>query len=56
MHEIGNDSFMIAGIRIVPLPVMHYELPIVGFRIGNLAYITDAKTIPDKTFDLMKRS
>lgn len=54
MHEIGNDSFMIAGIRIVPLPVMHYELPIVGFRIGNLAYITDAKTIPDKTFDLMK--
>ena len=30
---------------------MHYKLPIVGFRIKNFAYITDAKTIPDSTFD-----
>lgn len=45
--------FMAAGIRVVPLPVMHFRLPIIGFRIGRLAYITDAKTIPDETFRLM---
>ncbi|MDE6285776.1 MAG: hydrolase, partial [Muribaculaceae bacterium] len=30
-----------------------FKLPIIGFRIGRLAYITDAKTIPDRTFRLM---
>lgn len=29
--------------------MMHYKLPIFGYRIGNLAYITDAKTIPPST-------
>lgn len=36
-------------MRVEPLPVMHYKLPIFGYRIGNLAYITDAKTIPPST-------
>lgn len=55
INEISRDEpFFVDGIEITPLPVMHYMLPIVGYRIGNLAYITDAKTIPDKTISLMK--
>lgn len=54
IHEIDSAPFSIDGIDVTPLPVMHYKLPIVGFRIGPLAYITDAKTIPDKTIDLMR--
>lgn len=49
--EIDDSPFTVEGIEIIPLPVMHYKLPIVGFRIKNFAYITDAKTIPDSTFD-----
>lgn len=45
--------FEAAGVEIVPLPVMHYRLPIVGFRIGRLAYITDAKDVPDTTVGLL---
>ena len=37
-----------------PLPVMHYKLPIFGYRIGNLAYITDAKTIPPTTMQRLQ--
>lgn len=54
IKEIDDKPFTVAGIEVVPLPVMHYRLPIVGFRIGKFAYITDAKTIPDSTFELLQ--
>ena len=37
--------FECCGITIEPIPVLHYRLPILGFKIGPLAYITDCKTI-----------
>lgn len=49
LHEITDAPFTFEGIEIEPLPVWHFKLPIVGFRIGNMAYITDAKTIDDAT-------
>lgn len=54
--EIDDKPFEVAGIMVTPLPVMHYKLPIVGFRIEKLAYITDAKTIPDATFELLRNT
>jgi phosphoribosyl 1,2-cyclic phosphate phosphodiesterase len=53
-HVIGDGPFLVAGVRIEPIPVMHYKLSIVGFRIGPLAYITDAKTIDDDVLDSLK--
>lgn len=50
-HVIGNEPFLVEGVKVVPLPVMHYKLPIIGFRIGPLAYITDAKTISDEVVE-----
>lgn len=55
IHEIDRDRpFTVNGIEITPLPVMHARLPIVGYRIGPLAYITDCKTMPDSTLQLIK--
>lgn len=51
--EIGDRPFSVSDIEVTPLPVMHHSLPIVGFKIGNLAYITDAKTVPDSTLELI---
>ena len=48
MHEIGDTPFLFKGVKIIPITVMHGQMPIVGFRIGSLAYVTDAKTIPDE--------
>ena len=54
-HVIDDDTpFLAEGVRVEPIPVMHYKLPILGFRIGPLAYITDAKTIDDKVVDSLK--
>lgn len=46
--------FNVHGIEVLPLPVSHYLLDIIGFRIGPLAYITDAKQIPQSTIDAIK--
>ena len=53
-HVIGDEPFLVEGVRVEPIPVMHYKLPIVGFRIGPLAYITDAKTIADNVVERLK--
>lgn len=47
--EIDDSTpFNCDGIMIEPIPVMHYRLPILGFRIGPLAYITDCKSIDEE--------
>jgi phosphoribosyl 1,2-cyclic phosphate phosphodiesterase len=38
--------FRVSGIEVIPLLVYHYKMPVLGFRIGNMAYITDASSIP----------
>lgn len=44
--NIENKPFKVSGdIPIVPVEVMHYFMPVFGFRVGDFAYITDAKTI-----------
>lgn len=53
-HVIGDAPFLVEGVRVEPIPVMHYRLAICGFRIGPLAYITDAKTIADDVVDSLK--
>ncbi len=46
--------FDIDSIEIMPLAVNHYLMDILGFRIGPLAYITDAKVVPDETIERIK--
>ena len=51
LHDIGDAPFMAGGVEVLPLPVMHMHMPVLGFRIGGLAYITDAKTIGPETME-----
>ena len=43
-----NDFFYLNGVKVLPVEVMHGELPILGFRFNNFAYITDIKYITDE--------
>jgi phosphoribosyl 1,2-cyclic phosphate phosphodiesterase len=54
LHEIESENFLINGLMITPLPVMHHKLPVVGFRIGGFSYITDANFISESTYDKLK--
>lgn len=48
LHETApHQPLQIGDMRVMPIEVFHGDLPILGFRIGTLAYITDMKTIAD---------
>jgi phosphoribosyl 1,2-cyclic phosphate phosphodiesterase len=45
LTPITEAPFEIEGIPITPIRVLHYRLPVLGFRVGNFTYITDANFI-----------
>ena len=51
LNEITDHPFSINGVNIVPLPVLHLKMPVLGFRFENFSYITDANFIPDGTME-----
>jgi phosphoribosyl 1,2-cyclic phosphate phosphodiesterase len=42
-----KTPFEVKGVRVLPIRAMHARLPVLGFRVGNLAYITDANAMSD---------
>lgn len=53
LHEI-RGPFEIAGRTVVPIPVIHGRTNVLGFRFGPLAYVTDAKIVPEESIELLK--
>lgn len=49
LHTLSGETFKIDQIEVIPIPVMHYKLLVLGFRIRNFAYITDANFIPESS-------
>jgi phosphoribosyl 1,2-cyclic phosphate phosphodiesterase len=47
LHLINNETFLIDSVPVVPIRGYHHKLPVYGFRIGKMAYLTDIKTIED---------
>lgn len=45
INRIENKPFEVDGIPVIPIQVMHYKMPVLGFRFEDFTYITDAKTI-----------
>lgn len=41
-----NEPFTVGGIEIIPIPLDHGNLPILGYRIGDLAFLTDVNHVP----------
>jgi len=54
LHQIDENEFYIDDLKIQPIRVMHAKLPILGYRIGNLAYLTDVKTIAASSYEQLK--
>ena len=54
MHTIGRGQVRVAGVTVQPVPVYHGSLPILGYRIGPFAYITDCSSIPEESYEILK--
>jgi phosphoribosyl 1,2-cyclic phosphate phosphodiesterase len=46
-------AFSLGGVEIVPVPIFHGAMPVLGFRIGSFAYLTDCNRIPDASYALL---
>jgi phosphoribosyl 1,2-cyclic phosphate phosphodiesterase len=54
-NEIQLEPFKLPnGPMVVPIQVMHHKMPVLGFRIADFTYITDAKSISEKELEKVK--
>ncbi|MGI4865263.1 MAG: MBL fold metallo-hydrolase [Janthinobacterium lividum] len=56
LHPIESDAepFDVLGLSVQPLRALHYRLPVLGFRVGGFAYLTDANFIGPETMGLLR--
>lgn len=52
-HDI-EGPFELFGETVVPVQVLHGDLPIIGFRVGEFAYVTDCSAMPDEAVERLK--
>jgi phosphoribosyl 1,2-cyclic phosphate phosphodiesterase len=56
LNTIHDEAFMVGDIELLPIEVMHYKLPVKGFRIKDFTYLTDAKTVSEEEIAKIKGS
>jgi phosphoribosyl 1,2-cyclic phosphate phosphodiesterase len=56
LHEINLAPFKIGDIGLIPIEVMHCRMPVLGFRIADFTYVTDAKSISEEEKEKIKGS
>jgi phosphoribosyl 1,2-cyclic phosphate phosphodiesterase len=54
LHPITNQAFTIDNQEIMPIQIYHNRLPVFGYRIQNMAYVTDGKTIPEAEIEKLR--
>jgi phosphoribosyl 1,2-cyclic phosphate phosphodiesterase len=53
LKEIAGP-FELLGVKITPIPLVHGEMNVLGFRFGRAAYLTDFNTVPVPSMDLLR--
>ncbi len=53
-HVLNGEAVEVAGVCFEPIPVMHGRTPILGFRFGNAAYLTDHSVIPPASIEKLR--
>ncbi|NIG51918.1 MBL fold metallo-hydrolase [Chitinophaga sp. Cy-1792] len=56
LRAIDDEPFEVNGLKIIPIQVMHYKMPVTGFRIHDFTYITDANSIAPEEKDKIRGS
>lgn len=53
-HPLSGEAFSLGNCQVAPIEIMHGNLPIYGYRFGDLTYITDAKTVSNEEIKKLK--
>jgi len=53
-RRIGVEPFELLGLTVTPIRLLHGKLPVLGFRIGDVAFCTDVSEIPEESWPLLQ--
>lgn len=56
LNTLSEEAFQIGDLTILPVPVWHLHMPVLGFRFGKFTYITDANRIDAASLELIRGS
>ncbi len=48
LHILDNKPFTVGDIEVMPIEVLHYKLPVFGYRVGDFSYVTDVNFISNE--------
>lgn len=54
VNLIAEEPFDVLGLRFEPIPVFHGKAVVLGFRFGNVAYLTDHSEIPESSMEKLQ--
>ncbi len=52
--RVVDGPFEVGGCRVTPIPLLHGRMPVLGYRIGGIAYCTDCSEIPQSSWPLLR--
>ncbi len=53
LHAV-EGPFSVSGVEVIPVPLFHGQMPVLGYRIGGFAYLTDVNRIPGSSWELLE--
>jgi len=53
-NVVESTPFLVDELKVIPIQILHGKLPILGYRIQNMAYLTDLKSISDEEKEKLK--
>ncbi|MDG2454670.1 MAG: MBL fold metallo-hydrolase [Bacteroidia bacterium] len=56
LHVIKNRPFTVGDLDVIPIEVLHYKLPVFGYRVGDFSYVTDVNFISNEEKQKLKGS
>ena len=56
LREVDGDPFAVDGVEFTPIRCLHHKLPVYGYRVGDLTYITDTNYIGNQELEKIKGS
>ncbi len=54
VHSMEGSGDPVKSAEIIPIRGMHYKLPVLGYRFGDIAYCTDMNFIPEEEFEKLR--
>ena len=53
LHAVAEPFELLGGVRIIPIPLVHGDLQVLGYRFGGAAYLTDFSALPESSMELL---